>query len=67
MGSAGSFLKCKFSCIGMYPSLIGIYFIIYIFLDAIQMATAEEDDLAGVQDASSEDEGYSYEDDMSRE
>lgn len=30
-----------------------------------QMATAEEDDLAGVQDASSEDEDYSYEEELS--
>lgn len=29
------------------------------------MMTAEEDDLAGVQDASSEDEDYSYEDEPS--
>lgn len=30
-----------------------------------QMATTEEDDLAGVQDASSEDDDYSYEEDLS--
>lgn len=29
------------------------------------MAAAEEDDLAGVQDASSEDEDYSYEEELS--
>lgn len=38
---------------------------ILIFLNCVQMASAEDDDNAAVQDLSSQDDDYSFEDDVS--